>query len=172
MYIKQIPKQFNLADDNEQYKLVAKLQHRYHGPHLVVATINPVIFEVNINGKVKRVHANKMKRAIPRTRTRDPTVQQPLNDHELNDNMIPIDVYDNEMQLLPPAEQPPQVVPPQAAVNPALADSTTVPRMNNLYRPNTLTIRPFPNTTSSSYHILGRNYISPAQHPVAQDTGS
>jgi hypothetical protein len=42
VYIKQIPKTFKVAEDNEKLKLSAKLQYRYHGPHIVVAIINPV----------------------------------------------------------------------------------------------------------------------------------
>ena len=65
VYIKQTPQIFYVAEDNEKYKLTAKLQHRYHGPHEVV-----VSFDVDINNEIKRVHENKMKRATPHPRFR------------------------------------------------------------------------------------------------------
>ena len=61
-YLKTIPKRFFTTEEGERQKITAKLQHRYTGPHRVVGAKNPVTFIAMVNGKVKTVHASKMKR--------------------------------------------------------------------------------------------------------------
>ena len=61
-YLESIPKRFFTTEEGEQEKITAKLQHRYTGPHRVIGIRNPVTFTALVNGKVKTVHASKMKR--------------------------------------------------------------------------------------------------------------
>ena len=155
VYIKQIPKMFNVAEDNEKFQLTAKLQHRYHGPHPVVAIVNPVSFEVNVNGKIKRVHANKMKRASPRPRTRN--VAANLVDNANNDPaiIIPSDqeefldptIVTAELNLLAPEASAPLPI-PQGNVLPTIINqqANVLPPVMNRLHPNVGPgIRPLPN---------------------------
>ena len=61
-YLKTIPKRFFTTEEGEKQKITAKLQHRYTGPHRVIGVKNPVTFIALVNGKIKTVHASKMKR--------------------------------------------------------------------------------------------------------------
>ena len=53
---------FVSAEDEKKYKLSTKLQYRYTGPHTISIIINPVTYEVNIDGIKKVIHADRMKR--------------------------------------------------------------------------------------------------------------
>ena len=68
-YLKSIPKRFFTSDDGDKIKITAKLQARYTGPHRVIVQKNPITFIAEVNGKLKTVHANKMKRDTPFTET-------------------------------------------------------------------------------------------------------
>ena len=159
VYIKQTPQIFHIADDNEKFKLTAKLQHRYHGPHPVVAIINPVSFDVNINGKIKRVHANKMKRATPHARHRKayvPLIDDTLLTDDPNDVVIP----EEEIALLPSDPAPLAIIPEIPDKPPEIAVATDPSAMNRLFRPDNRNLNAF----------LQRD--PPLQPPTAQDTGT
>ena len=61
-YLRTIPKRFFTTEEGEKQKITAKLQYRYTGPHRVVSARNPVTFVAMVNGKLKTVHASKMKK--------------------------------------------------------------------------------------------------------------
>jgi len=61
-YLRSIPKRFFTTEEGEKQKITAKLQYRYTGPHRVISVKNPVTFVAIVNGKLKTVHASKMKR--------------------------------------------------------------------------------------------------------------
>ena len=61
-YLKSIPKRFYISDEGEKSPINAKLQYRYTGPHIILQQINPVTYKALVNGTIKTVHANKMKR--------------------------------------------------------------------------------------------------------------
>ena len=61
-YLRTIPKRFFTTEEGEKQKITAKLQYRYTGPHRVVSVRNPVTFVAMVNGKLKTVHASKMKK--------------------------------------------------------------------------------------------------------------
>ncbi len=61
-YLKQVGKRlYKNINDKEKHKISLKLQNRYTGPHRVLRLINPVVYEADVNGKIKRVHAVNMK---------------------------------------------------------------------------------------------------------------
>ena len=73
-YLRTIPRRtFKDALDEKWHKLSAKLQYRYSGPHTVLAVINPVTYRARVDGSIKIIHANRMKRD-PRKRT--PSISQ------------------------------------------------------------------------------------------------
>ena len=62
-YFKTIPRRtFRSLEDEQQYKISAKLQYRFSGPHVVTEVISPVVYRVRIDGREKIIHANRMKR--------------------------------------------------------------------------------------------------------------
>jgi len=62
-YLKTIPKRYFYSEEDKiDYKLSASLQYRYTGPHQVLHVINPVIYVAAVDGTLRFVHANKMKR--------------------------------------------------------------------------------------------------------------
>ena len=61
-YLKTIPKRFYNDKGNFKFKLAAKLQMRYTGPHTITEAHNPIIYTALVNGILKKVHARKMKR--------------------------------------------------------------------------------------------------------------
>ena len=63
-YLKTIPKRFYNDKGKEKFKLAAKLQMRYTGPHIVTTVHNPIIYTALVNGRNKIIHGNKMKRDI------------------------------------------------------------------------------------------------------------
>ena len=88
-YLRTIPQRFVVAEDERQYKLMSKLQYRYTGPHTVLEEINPVVFRANVNGVVRIVHANKMKRAV--LRPKEQGVQQPRTPQRERNRQPPVE---------------------------------------------------------------------------------
>ena len=81
-YLRSIPLHFyrNL-NDRQKHKISLKLQARYSGPHIVLEVINPIIFLCNVNGKLRRIHAHRMKRGpTHRRRPINPQLRLPDND--------------------------------------------------------------------------------------------
>jgi hypothetical protein len=52
---------FRSVQEKETHKINVKLQARYEGPYKVTRRINAVVYEVEIDGELKRVHATNMK---------------------------------------------------------------------------------------------------------------
>ena len=52
---------FKSTEDEEDYKITMKLLERFEGPYTVLRKVNPVVYEAEIDGKEKRVHAINMK---------------------------------------------------------------------------------------------------------------
>jgi hypothetical protein len=52
---------FKSIQEKETYKINVKLQARFEGPYQVVRRVSAVVYEVNIDGVTKRVHATNMK---------------------------------------------------------------------------------------------------------------
>ena len=65
-YLKSMPRRSMASEDTaserERLLISAKLQFRYTGPHVVIRALNPVVYEARVNGRIKVVHAMKMKR--------------------------------------------------------------------------------------------------------------
>ena len=74
---------------------MSKLQYRYTGPHTVLREINPVVFRANVNGAVRIVHTNKMKRAVPRPKEQG--VQQPRAQQRERNRQRPAEDIDMEI---------------------------------------------------------------------------
>ena len=90
-YHKMTPKRFfSEGIDGEKARITAKLQYRYAGPFAVTEVLNPVTYRANINGRIKTVHANKMKR----------DQAQPI---EERDHLIP-SYYEDELEEREQAE--------------------------------------------------------------------
>jgi len=89
-YLRSIPLRFyrNLKD-REKHKISLKLQARYSGPHIVLEVINPIIFLCNVNGKLRRIHAHRMKRG--------PTFRR----HPINPRLLPDDDHIDPEILAP-----------------------------------------------------------------------
>jgi hypothetical protein len=52
---------FKSVIDEEEWKISMKLLERYEGPYTIIRKINPILYDADINGKEKRVHAVNMK---------------------------------------------------------------------------------------------------------------
>ena len=50
--------------DKETYKINMKLQSRFEGPYTVKRKINAVVYEVDIDGEAKRIHAVSMQPGV------------------------------------------------------------------------------------------------------------
>ena len=61
MLVRRPISEFKSIDEVHAYKISMKLVERYEGPYVIVKKINPVLYEANIEGKLKRVHAIHMK---------------------------------------------------------------------------------------------------------------
>jgi hypothetical protein len=62
-YLKAVPKRhFKSVEEERIIKLNSKLSFRYTGPHTIVKVINPVVYLANVDGKLRTVHASKLKR--------------------------------------------------------------------------------------------------------------
>jgi hypothetical protein len=62
-YLKTVPRRYFISEDDKlKYKLSSSLQNRYTGPHEVLSVINPVVYVAAVDGALRLVHANKMKR--------------------------------------------------------------------------------------------------------------
>ena len=48
------------------FKLTYKLQERWTGPFQLVKVISPILYDADVHGVVKRVHAVNMKPGPPR----------------------------------------------------------------------------------------------------------
>ena len=59
--IKRPISSFKSADEKEAWKISMKLLERFEGPYTVVNKISPVLYDCDVNGKIKRVHAINMK---------------------------------------------------------------------------------------------------------------
>ena len=51
-----------MEDDKLKYKLRSSLQNRYTGSHEILSVINPVVYIAAVDGTLRLVHANKMKK--------------------------------------------------------------------------------------------------------------
>jgi hypothetical protein len=81
-YMKTIPRRFIESSDlSKIQKISLKLQYRYTGPHTVQRVINPVVYECIVNGNIRNVHANKMKRATKDDRHIDRTLREHPAEH-------------------------------------------------------------------------------------------
>jgi transposase InsO family protein len=63
---------FKSIQEKETNKINVKLQARYEGPYKIIRKVNAVVYEVDVEGVVKRVHATNMKpgaRAPPTRRS-------------------------------------------------------------------------------------------------------
>jgi hypothetical protein len=49
------------VDEEEAWKISAKLLERWEGPYRITKRINPVLYEAEIDGETVRVHAVNMK---------------------------------------------------------------------------------------------------------------
>jgi hypothetical protein len=62
-YLKTVPRRYFISEEDKlKYKLSSSLQNRYTGPHEVLSVINPVVYIAAVDGALRLVHANKMKR--------------------------------------------------------------------------------------------------------------
>ena len=61
MRLKKPVYEFKSADDEVSYKINAKLQARYDGPHRVIRKLSPILYEAEIDGEEKRISAVNMK---------------------------------------------------------------------------------------------------------------
>ena len=63
VFLKHVPRRFYRDDiHKKRYKLSRKLQVRYVGPYRIINKFSPVVYQVEINNKLKTVHAINMKR--------------------------------------------------------------------------------------------------------------
>ena len=64
IYLARVPRRtYKSSDMARAIKISGSLQARFCGPYRVVGKWNPVLYKVDINGKIKTVHALKMKSA-------------------------------------------------------------------------------------------------------------
>jgi hypothetical protein len=62
-YLKTVPRRYFISEDDKlKYKLSSSLQNRYTGPHEILSVINPVVYIAAVDGALRLVHANKMKK--------------------------------------------------------------------------------------------------------------
>jgi len=61
MMVRRPVSAFKSIDDEEAYKISMKLVERYEGPYIITKKISPILYEANIEGSIKRVHAIHMK---------------------------------------------------------------------------------------------------------------
>jgi transposase InsO family protein len=61
MLVKRPVSEFKSSDEEQAYKITMKLVERYEGPYVIVKKINPILYDANIEGNIKRVHAIHMK---------------------------------------------------------------------------------------------------------------
>ena len=61
MLMKRPVSEFKSTDEEQAYKISMKLLERYEGPYVVVRKVNPILYDANIEGVIKRVHAIHMK---------------------------------------------------------------------------------------------------------------
>jgi len=61
MLVKRPVSEFKSIDEEQAYKISMKLLERYEGPYVVVKKVNPILYDANIEGVIKRVHAIHMK---------------------------------------------------------------------------------------------------------------
>ena len=70
--MKRVPKAYLRGKRKQVFKLTYKLQERWTGPFRIVKVISPILYDADIHGVIKRVHAVNMKPGptrIPGTRT-------------------------------------------------------------------------------------------------------
>jgi hypothetical protein len=61
MLVRRPISEFKSIDDEQAYKISMKLVERYEGPYVITKKICPVLYEANVEGVLKRVHAIHMK---------------------------------------------------------------------------------------------------------------
>ena len=61
MLVKRPVSEFKYIDEEQAYKISMKLLERYEGPYVIVNKVNPILYDANIEGVIKRVHAIHMK---------------------------------------------------------------------------------------------------------------
>jgi hypothetical protein len=61
MLVRRPISEFKSVDDEQAYKISMKLVERYEGPYTITKKVNPILYETNIEGELKRVHAIHMK---------------------------------------------------------------------------------------------------------------
>jgi len=52
---------FKSTSDEEEWKITMKLLERYEGPYKIIRKINPVLYDINVEGVEVRAHAVNMK---------------------------------------------------------------------------------------------------------------
>ena len=83
-YFKSVPRRaFKNLEDEKWHKVSAKMQFRFSGPHTVTQIINPVTYKARIDGVIRTVHVNRMKRnprKRPPSQETPPTILPPQPD--------------------------------------------------------------------------------------------
>jgi hypothetical protein len=74
--MKRVPKAYLRGKKKQVFKLTYKLQERWTGPFRIVKVISPILYDADIHGVVKRVHAVNMKPGPSRTRESTRSVGQ------------------------------------------------------------------------------------------------
>ena len=102
-YLRTLPSRFYIDDGSNKHRLSSKLQRRYTGPHVVQSVINPVTYRAIVNGKIRVVHASKMKRDQPA-----PAIIREIPDYHEDDESAPVE-HPHEPNLVPaqPADRNP-----------------------------------------------------------------
>jgi len=59
--LKRVPKPYLRGKKRQVFKLTYKLQDRWTGPFRVVKVISDILYDADIHGVIKRVHAVNMK---------------------------------------------------------------------------------------------------------------
>jgi transposase InsO family protein len=63
VFLRSVPKRFYRdLKEKKRYLITRKLQMRWIGPYRIVSKFNPVLYQVDINDKLKTIHAVNMKR--------------------------------------------------------------------------------------------------------------
>ena len=63
-FYRAIPKRYLNKKGEKKLKLNLKLQDRWTGPHIIIETLNPILYRALVNNREKTVHAIRMKRDV------------------------------------------------------------------------------------------------------------
>ena len=101
IYMARVPRRtFKSQEMARAVKISRALQARFCGPYRIVGKWSPVLYKVDVNGKIKTVHALKMKSA---GRTSEPTYEEALQHHKAPEIETPdmeVTAGDEEIFLL------------------------------------------------------------------------